>query len=51
MDKEQRLFVRSSSPAAGWHDLTAEKWEVALDLTKVVDVLVDREEHRVGFGT
>ncbi len=36
-------------PAAGWHDLTAEDGTVALDLSKVVYVLVDHEEHRVGF--
>jgi hypothetical protein len=38
-------------PAAGWHDLTAEDGTVALDLSEVVYVLVDHEEHRVGFGT
>jgi hypothetical protein len=32
-------------------DLTAEDGTVALDLGKVVYVLVDHEEHRVGFGT
>jgi hypothetical protein len=35
----------------GWHELTAEDGTVALDLSKVVYVLVDDEEHRVGFGT
>jgi hypothetical protein len=34
----------------GWHDLPAEDGMVALDLSKVVYVLVDSEEHRVGFG-
>jgi hypothetical protein len=29
----------------------AEDGTVALDLSKVVYVLVDHEEHRVGFGT
>ena len=43
--------LRQSLPAAGWHDLTAEDGTVALDLSKVVYVLVDHEEHRVGFGT
>ncbi len=37
--------------AGGWHDLTAEDGTVALDLGKIVYVLVDHEEHRVGFGT
>jgi hypothetical protein len=35
----------------GWHDLTAEDGTVAIDLAKVVYVMVDHEEHRVGFGT
>jgi hypothetical protein len=33
----------------GWHDLTAEDATVARDLSGIV--LVDHEEHRVGFGT
>jgi hypothetical protein len=37
--------------AGGWHDLTAEDGTVALDLKRVVYVLVDHEDHRVGFGT
>ena len=43
--------LRQALPAAGWHDLTAEDGTVALDLGKVVYVLFDHEEHRVGFGT
>jgi hypothetical protein len=43
--------LRQALPAAGWHDPTAEDGTVALDLSKVVYVLVDHEEHRVGFGT
>ena len=35
----------------GWWDLTAEDGTVALDLKRVVYVLVDHEDHRVGFGT
>ena len=34
-----------------WHDLIAEDGTIALDLEKVVYVLVDTEGHRVGFGT
>jgi hypothetical protein len=34
----------------GWHDLKAEDSTIALDLEKVVYVLVDTEAHRVGFG-
>jgi hypothetical protein len=43
--------LHTALPAGGWHDLTAEDGTVALDLSKVVYVLVDHEEHRVGFGT
>ena len=34
-----------------WLDLTAEDGTVALHLKRVVYVLVDHEEHRVGFGS
>lgn len=43
--------LRNALPAGGWHDLTAEDGTVAVDLGKVVYILVDHEEHRVGFGT
>jgi hypothetical protein len=43
--------LREALPTPGWHDLTAEDGTVALDLSKIVYVLVDHEEHRVGFGT
>jgi hypothetical protein len=43
--------LRNALGSDGWHDLTAEDGTVAIDLAKVVYVLVDHEEHRVGFGT
>jgi len=43
--------LRSALGSDGWHELTAEDGAVALDLRSVVYVLVDDEEHRVGFGT
>ncbi len=43
--------LRNALGQDGWHDLTAEDGTVALDLSKIVYVLVDHEEHRVGFGT
>jgi hypothetical protein len=43
--------LRTVLGSQSWHDLTAEDGTVALDLTKIVYVLVDHEEHRVGFGT
>ena len=42
--------LRQALGSTGWHDLTAEDGTVALDLTRIVYVLVDHEEHRVGFG-
>ncbi len=43
--------LRNALPAGGWHDLTAEDGTIALDLGRVVYVLVDHEGHRVGFGS
>ena len=43
--------LRDALGASGWHELSAEDGTVALDLAKVIYVLVDHEEHRVGFGT
>jgi hypothetical protein len=34
----------------GWRDVRFEDGTIALDLSKVVYVLVEDEEHRVGFG-
>jgi hypothetical protein len=45
---ELRKALNAEHP--GWHDLTAEDGTVALDLGRVVYVLVDHEDHRVGFG-
>jgi hypothetical protein len=42
--------LRDALPAGGWHDLTADTGTAAIDLSKIVYVLVDHEEHRVGFG-
>jgi hypothetical protein len=42
--------LRQALGTTGWHTLKAEDGEVALDLEKVVYVLVDTEDHRVGFG-
>ena len=43
--------LRAALGTDGWHELTAEDGTVALDLDSVVYVLVDHEEHRVGFGS
>ena len=51
VDPAELTKLRNALPAGGWHDMTAEDSTVAIDLGKVVYVLVDHEEHRVGFGT
>ena len=43
--------LHNALEAAGWHDLVGEDGTVAVDLSKVVYVLVDNEGHRVGFGS
>jgi hypothetical protein len=47
---DQLATLRKALGSTGWHDLTAEDGTVAVDLDKIVYVLVDHEEHRVGFG-
>jgi hypothetical protein len=48
---EELKKLRKALDAAGWHDLTSEDGTIAVDLSKVVYVLVDHEASRVGFGT
>lgn len=43
--------LRDALGTQGWHELTAEDATVALNLERVVYVLVDHEGHRVGFGS
>jgi hypothetical protein len=43
--------LRNALGSDGWHDMIAEDGTVAIDLNKVVYVIVDHEGHRVGFGT
>jgi hypothetical protein len=42
--------LRDALSSDGWRDVRFEDGTVALDLSKVVYVLVEDEEHRVGFG-
>ncbi len=42
--------LRDALGTEGWRDVRFEDGTVALDLSKVVYVLVEDEEHRVGFG-
>jgi hypothetical protein len=43
--------LREHLGSDGWRDVHFEEGTVALDLSKVVYVLVEDEEHRVGFGS
>ncbi|HLY50426.1 MAG TPA: hypothetical protein VKR21_14640 [Solirubrobacteraceae bacterium] len=42
--------LRDALGSDGWRDVRFEDGTVALDLSKVVYILVEDEEHRVGFG-
>jgi hypothetical protein len=48
--EEDLKGLRSALGTSGWHDLKSVDGTIALDLEKVVYVLVDQEAHRVGFG-
>ncbi|MBV8711315.1 MAG: hypothetical protein JOY56_06030 [Solirubrobacterales bacterium] len=43
--------LRAALGTDGWWDLTAEDGTIALNLKRVLYVLVDHEDHRVGFGS
>jgi hypothetical protein len=48
---DQLTKLRNALGSDGWYDVTAEDGTVAIDLGKVAYVIVEDEEHRVGFGT
>ena len=41
--------LRGALGKSGWHELAAEDGMVVLDLAKIDYLLVDLDEHRVGF--
>ena len=43
--------LRDALGSEDWRDVRFEDGTVALDLSKVVYVLVEDDEHRVGFGS
>jgi hypothetical protein len=43
--------LRDALGSEGWRDVRFEDGTAALDLSKVVYVLVEDDEHRVGFGS
>ena len=48
---DQLTQLRNALGSDGWYDVPAEDGTVAIDLAKVAYVIVEDEEHRVGFGT
>jgi hypothetical protein len=48
---DELTSLRQALDSGTWHDLKAEDGTIALDVTKIVYILVDNEGHRVGFGT
>ena len=42
--------LRRALEGGGWHELDTEAGPVALNIPTVVNVNVDADEHRVGFG-
>jgi hypothetical protein len=46
--KELARF-RTALGSVGWHEVTAEDGTIVLDLGRIDYLLVDEDEHRVGF--
>jgi hypothetical protein len=51
IDPKELAGLRDVLGSDGWRDLRFVDGTAAVDLTKVVYVLVEDEEHRVGFGS
>jgi hypothetical protein len=43
--------LRDALGSEGWKDIRFEEGTAALDLSKLAYVLIEDEEHRVGFGS
>ena len=50
IDPQELADLRDALGSDGWRDVRFEDGTAALDLTKVAYVLVEDDEHRVGFG-
>lgn len=46
---EDLAGLRSALGGTGWHELTVEDGTLVIDLARIEYVLVDHEEHKVGF--
>jgi hypothetical protein len=42
--------LKKALPGGDWHDVEAEDGTVTINLSTVIYLRTDREEHRVGFG-
>jgi hypothetical protein len=50
VSKEALDALLAALSEGGWHDVEAEDGTVRLNLSMVVYVRTERDEHRVGFG-
>jgi len=50
MEADELDTLLKALPNGEWHDVTAEDGTVRLNLSSVVYVRTERDEHRVGFG-
>jgi hypothetical protein len=41
--------LKAALGGEGWHDLTAEDGTIALDVRRIDYLLIDQDDHRVGF--
>ncbi|MGO9903283.1 MAG: hypothetical protein ACLP0J_27175 [Solirubrobacteraceae bacterium] len=46
---DQLAGLRAALGSGGWHELDAEDGTIVLDLGRIDYLLVDHDEHRVGF--
>jgi hypothetical protein len=48
---DELVRLRQALGTTAWHELKGDDGTTAIDLSKVVFVQVDDDEHRVGFGS
>lgn len=49
LEQDQYDAFRKALSGEGWHDLKTQDSEVAVDISQIVYVRLDTEEHKVGF--
>jgi hypothetical protein len=49
VSRDELMRLRGALGSNGWHELPAEDGTIVLDLSRIDYVLVDHDEHRVGF--